>query len=60
MDGTSFSGNSAADGGGIFNSAVSLDLNNDSIYDNQASAYGGGLYNEGPITQARISARRPW
>jgi predicted outer membrane repeat protein len=47
-DGTSFSGNSAADGGGIFNSAISLDLNNDSIYDNQASAHGGGLYNEGP------------
>ena len=47
-DGTTFSGNSAPDGGGIFNSAISLDLNNDSIYDNQASAHGGGLYNEGP------------
>ena len=47
-DGTTFSGNSAPDGGGIFNSAISLDLNNDSIYDNQASEHGGGLYNEGP------------
>jgi hypothetical protein len=48
VGGTSFSGNSAADGGGIFNSAISLDLNNDSIDDNLASAHGGGLYNEGP------------
>jgi hypothetical protein len=51
IDGTDFQGNSAADGGGIYDSLaqVTMDLTNVRISGNHVSASGGGVYNTGAV-----------
>ena len=53
LTGVAINGNlSASDGGGVFNSAGTLTLNNINIGSNHATTYGGGMYlaQAGPST----------
>ncbi len=49
--GGDFSGNTAEEGGAIYNTVnfLPMNLGDVSISDNHASAYGGGLYNQGTV-----------
>jgi len=46
---TDIRGNSAGDGGGIYNTTQGMDLTNVKISGNYAGAYGGGIYNLGSV-----------